>query len=113
MNSQQSLASTSLTVHIVRGVIGFAALIAAVALIPVLGLLSLALAPIGLLALRGCPMCWAIGLVQTMSMGRLRRSCTDGRCELRRKEIPGHATGLLDWSGSSGERSEDRRTTPC
>ncbi|GAA2353385.1 hypothetical protein GCM10010404_01350 [Nonomuraea africana] len=54
----------------------------AVALVPVAGPVSLLLAPVGLLALRGCPACWAIGLVQTISMGRLRRSCVAGRCEL-------------------------------
>ena len=61
---------------------GFGALIGSVALIPLVGLASLLLAPVGLFALRGCPTCWAIGLAQTISMGRLRRSCVDGRCEL-------------------------------
>ncbi|MET9514834.1 hypothetical protein [Streptomyces sp. NPDC002994] len=40
--------------------------------------------PLGVLALRGCPMCWTIGLMQTISRGRLRRSCEDGQCELER-----------------------------
>ncbi|MEV0999662.1 hypothetical protein [Nonomuraea sp. NPDC050202] len=80
----RSFGSTSLPRHLLRGAAGFGALIGSVALIPVLGLVSLALAPLGLLALRGCPACWAIGLVQTVSMGRLRRQCADGRCELTR-----------------------------
>jgi hypothetical protein len=62
--------------------VGFGALIGSVALIPVFGAGSLLLAPVGVLALRGCPTCWAIGLMQTISMGRLRRSCMDGQCEL-------------------------------
>ncbi|MEU4796418.1 hypothetical protein [Streptomyces sp. NPDC023327] len=75
-------ASKSLPEHIARGVVGFASLVASVALIPVVGLVSLALLPLGLLALRGCPTCWAVGLTQTISRGRLRRSCEDGRCSL-------------------------------
>lgn len=75
-------ASPSLPRHLVRGVIGFGGLIGSVALLPVVGLFSLLLLPVGVLALRGCPMCWTIGLVQTVSRGRLRRSCEDGQCKL-------------------------------
>ncbi|MFE0424820.1 hypothetical protein [Streptomyces sp. NPDC058953] len=69
--------------HLVRGAAGFGALAGSVLLLPVVGLWSLLLAPPGLLALRGCPLCWTVGLVQTLSRGRLRRRCgDDGRCEL-------------------------------
>ncbi|RDI44648.1 hypothetical protein DFR68_11638 [Nocardia mexicana] len=78
-----SLASTSLPRHLIRGVLGFGGLIGAFALIPLLGPASLLLAPVGLIALRGCPTCWLIGLAATISAGRLRRECVDGRCELR------------------------------
>jgi hypothetical protein len=78
-----SFASRSLARHLARGMVGFGGLIGSIALLPVVGPVSLLLLPVGLLALRGCPMCWTIGLVQTLSRGRLRRSCTDGRCELR------------------------------
>ncbi|MGW7459282.1 hypothetical protein [Streptomyces sp. NPDC054797] len=81
----RDFASASVPRHLVRGAIGFGALIAAFALMPTTGPASLLLAPIGVLALRGCPTCWTIGLVQTLSRGRLRRACTDGRCEL----VPG------------------------
>ncbi|MEV6281105.1 hypothetical protein [Kribbella sp. NPDC051770] len=77
-------ASTSLPRHLIRGAVGFGALVAAVALLPVVGPVSLLLAPIGLVALRGCPTCWAIGLAQTISRGRLRRVCADGRCTISR-----------------------------
>ncbi|WP_326763732.1 hypothetical protein OG978_03460 [Streptomyces sp. NBC_01591] len=82
MTDHQSFASTSLPRHLVRGALGFGALTGSVLLIPAVGPAGLLLAPVGLLALRGCPMCWTIGLLQTISKGRLRRSCVDGRCEL-------------------------------
>ncbi|MGW0394851.1 hypothetical protein ACWDYJ_29005 [Streptomyces sp. NPDC003042] len=75
-------ASSSLPRHLVRGVIGFGGLIGSVAFIPMAGPVSLLLLPVGLLALRGCPMCWTVGLIQTISRGRLQRTCEDGRCKL-------------------------------
>ncbi|WP_432128423.1 hypothetical protein [Streptomyces sp. bgisy082] len=77
-------ASATVPRHLARGAIGFGALIGSLVLLPVVGPASLLLAPVGLVALRGCPMCWAVGLVETVSAGRLRRSCTEGSCTLRR-----------------------------
>ncbi|WP_306439575.1 hypothetical protein [Streptomyces sp. BR123] len=34
--------------------------------------------PVSALALRGCPMCWTMGLVQTMFRDRPQRSCEGG-----------------------------------
>ncbi|WP_280299196.1 hypothetical protein [Nocardia abscessus] len=82
MTDDRSFASASVPRHLVRGVVGFGALIGAIAFMPVFGAFSLLLAPAGLLALRGCPTCWAIGLMQTVSRGRLQRSCDDGQCRL-------------------------------
>ncbi|MFI9510073.1 hypothetical protein [Nocardia sp. NPDC052566] len=82
--SETTFASSSVPRHMARGALGFGALAAAFALLPVFGAVSLLLAPIGLVALRGCPMCWAIGLLETISRGRLQRTCTDGVCELSR-----------------------------
>jgi hypothetical protein len=78
----KSLASTSVVGHVARGAVGFGLLAGSLALAPVVGLLSLALVPMGVLALRGCPACWVIGLAQAISRGRLERSCVDGRCQL-------------------------------
>lgn len=78
-----NFASKSVPRHVLKGVVGFGTIIAAFALIPVLGWFSLVLAPLGLLVLRGCPMCWTIGLLQTISAGRLRRECTDDGCQLK------------------------------
>lgn len=76
-------ASRSLPRHLIRGVVGFGSLIGAAVLTLTTGPAGLLLVPVGLLALRGCPMCWTIGLVQTVSRGRLQRSCQNGRCTLR------------------------------
>ncbi|WP_063049806.1 hypothetical protein [Nocardia arthritidis] len=86
MTDEQNFASASVPRHLVRGVAGFGALIGAIALLPVFGMFGLLLAPVGLLALRGCPACWAIGLMQTVSRGRLQRSCVDGQCRLTSAE---------------------------
>ncbi|MFF3291710.1 hypothetical protein [Streptomyces sp. NPDC003023] len=75
-------ASPTLLRHLARGAVGFGALTGSFALIPAFGAPSLLLLPLGVLALRGCPVCWSIGLAQTLSRGRLQRSCEDGRCEL-------------------------------
>ncbi|TMR23249.1 hypothetical protein ETD86_09105 [Nonomuraea turkmeniaca] len=83
MTESRSFASSSLPRHLVRGVVGFGALAGSVALIPVIGPISLLLAVVGVLAFRGCPTCWAIGLAQTISRGRIQRSCSDGVCEVR------------------------------
>jgi hypothetical protein len=75
-------AGTSLRRHLARGALGFGALAGSLALLPVVGAVSLLLLPAGLVALRGCPMCWTAELVQRLSRGRLERSCEDGRCRL-------------------------------
>nr|WP_043194541.1 hypothetical protein [Streptomyces sp. NRRL F-2664] len=80
--SGSSFASASVPRHLARGAVGFGSLIAAFALVPVFGPATLLLAPVGVVALRGCPMCWAIGLAETVSRGRLRRQCANGSCEL-------------------------------
>jgi hypothetical protein len=81
-------ANSSLARHLVRGVVGFGALAGSLLLIPAVGLVSLLLAPLGLVAFRGCPTRWAIGLIQTISNGRVQRSCVDGRCELIVRSVP-------------------------
>jgi hypothetical protein len=81
---QSAFASTSVARHLTRGAIGFGLIGSAVALVPVVGPASLLLAPPGLVALRGCPTCWMVGLMETISAGRLQRACTDGGCELHR-----------------------------
>lgn len=82
--SGTDFASSSLPRHLARGTIGFGAAVAAFALFPWLGPVALLLLPVGLVALRGCPMCWTIGLIQTISRGRVQRACVDGQCRIAR-----------------------------
>lgn len=79
-------ASTSVPRHLARGAIGFALIIGSIALVPFAGPVTLLAAPLGLVAFRGCPTCWMIGLAQTVSRGRLERACADGVCSLGRAD---------------------------
>jgi hypothetical protein len=62
--------SNTVLAHILRGVTGFGALALAILLArntdlaSVLGSVALAIA--ALIALRGCPVCWAVGLFETL-----------------------------------------------
>ncbi|WP_437097182.1 hypothetical protein [Streptomyces sp. enrichment culture] len=75
-------ASKSVTRHLARGAIGFGLIIGSIALVPVAGPATLLAAPLALVAFRGCPTCWMVGLAQTISRGRLERQCVDGVCTL-------------------------------
>jgi hypothetical protein len=77
-----SFASRSLPQHMLRGVIGFGSFAAAIGLVSVIGPFSLVFFPVGLVALRGCPMCWTMGLVETISNGRMKRQCVDDSCSI-------------------------------
>jgi hypothetical protein len=81
-SDQPVFASTSLPRHLTRGFIGFGLIGSALALTPSVGPVALLLAPPGMVALRGCPMCWIAGLVETVSAGRVKRTCTDTGCTL-------------------------------
>jgi hypothetical protein len=76
------LAGSSLPAHLARGAIGFGLLGAAVVLSASHGPVALLLAAPGMVALRGCPTCWLAGLAQTVSAGRLQRTCTESDCTL-------------------------------
>ena len=82
-NDRSALASTSVAAHLLRGAIGFGLIGSALALTPSIGPAALLLAPLGMVALRGCPTCWIAGLIQTISAGRLKRTCTENNCTLQ------------------------------
>lgn len=63
--------STSVTVHLLRG-LGAAALLTAALLTAEAALLPRIAAVLGAFTLmRGCPMCWTVGLFETVSRRRL------------------------------------------
>jgi hypothetical protein len=80
-------ASKSIAEHLARGVVGIGAVVAAVLLAPTHPILALLAVPIALIALRGCPTCWTIGLLQTVAAyvagKQTTRACTDGSCARR------------------------------
>ncbi len=67
------LASRSVKQHYARGALGLLALVAAVAGAAATPA-ALALLIVTAVAWRGCPTCWAVGLMQT------REACSDGSC---------------------------------
>ncbi len=74
MDADTTFASRSVAEHLVRGSIGLPLLLAAFALIPVTGPVALLLAIPAVVLLRGCPTCWALGLVQTRAVCALPRA---------------------------------------
>jgi hypothetical protein len=77
-------ASRTLLAHLTRGVVGLGALALSVIFGTNQPWLLLICLPIALVALRGCPICWTIGLVETVvakfTGAAPAGSCTDGRC---------------------------------
>ncbi len=69
------LASNTLREHLLRGVIGLVAAGLAIGLVAVIGPVSLTLLLLTVVAWRGCPTCWTVGLLGTLADGRARRSC--------------------------------------
>ncbi len=57
----------SLAVHLARGVLGLAALLAGLWEAVNLGWPALLLIPAGVWLLKGCPMCWTQGLFETLA----------------------------------------------
>ena len=70
-------ASRTLVEHHVRGVVGLVLVVAALAWAGTTAW-ALLLAVPGVVAWRGCPTCWALGLSATLA--RRESSCVDGSC---------------------------------
>jgi hypothetical protein len=81
--AQRPFASASVAAHLVRGAIGFATIGLAIALAATVSPAALLLAPFGMVALRGCPTCWTVGLIQTIGASRGERNCDATGCSLR------------------------------
>ena len=67
-----TFASSSVPRHLVRGAVGLVLIVAALALVGVWGPATLLLLVPAGVALRGCPTCWALGLVQTRARCAVR-----------------------------------------
>lgn len=65
----EMFASRSVLVHVARGVLGLLLVVGGLALTPV-SAWGLLLVPLGILAWRGCPTCWTMGLIATLARGR-------------------------------------------
>ncbi|WP_435859858.1 hypothetical protein [Streptomyces narbonensis] len=83
---ERNFASKSVPRHLARGAVGFGLIIGSIALVPVAGPATLLAAPLALIAFRGCPTCWLVGLAQTVSRGRLERQCEDGVCTIAKAQ---------------------------
>jgi hypothetical protein len=77
-DQRSPLASGSVAVHILRGAVGLLAAVLGIVLVTVVGPVSLLLLGVTLIAWRGCPTCWAVGLFGTLADRRARRGCA--RC---------------------------------
>jgi hypothetical protein len=98
-NERSFFASSSVARHLARGAFGFGLIGAAIALVSSVGPAALLIAPVGVVALGGCPTCWVVGLVETISAGRLERSCEQGSCTLS----AGRPSGAAVRAASPGE----------
>ena len=58
--------SNSLSAHLLRGLVGIAAVIYAIKLGSTHALGSVALAAVAVVAFRGCPGCWITGLIEAL-----------------------------------------------
>lgn len=80
-------ASKTIAAHLLRGAVGIGAFVAASMLAPAHPALAIAMLPVALVALRGCPMCWTLGLVQMVAARMAGRStaglCRDGTCAIK------------------------------
>lgn len=68
MEPDTTFASSSVRVHLLRGALGLALAVAAIALVGLVGPASLLLLIPAVVAWRGCVSCWALGLVQTRAV---------------------------------------------
>lgn len=98
-------ASKSVPRHLARGVIGFGLIAGSIALVPVAGPVTLLAAPLALIAFRGCPTCWMVGLAQTISRGRLERQCVDGVCTLSKEPSAARASEEFTDDGNGAATS--------
>jgi len=67
--------SSTVTRHILRGILGFGFLAIALQYSSVLGWWTLLPLAAALVCLGGCPMCWIVGLIETVLRRKSRTAC--------------------------------------
>ena len=67
----------SLVVHLARGLIGVIALVVALRGYDAIGWPALLVAGVTIWAFKGCPMCWTVGLIETIAFSVLSRADVD------------------------------------
>jgi hypothetical protein len=76
--------SPSVTIHLIRGVIGSACLVVALIYSPVMGRWTVIPGAAALVSFGGCPMCWIVGLGGTILRGDPISLCLNGSCSKRK-----------------------------
>ncbi|MFI7006611.1 hypothetical protein [Streptomyces sp. NPDC050145] len=77
---------------------------------PAFGPATLLAAPLALIAFRGCPTCWMVGLAQTITRGRLERNCVNGVCTL--SKVDQKRTDRWPANTATGHAHRPTRTDP-
>jgi hypothetical protein len=96
----------SITVHLLRGVLGFASLYAAASCVSTRPWLMVILIPLALFLLKGCPMCWTLGLIETLAMAVHRHTETANSSD--------EVQCTTSWGATrSVPADEGRRSQPC
>jgi hypothetical protein len=67
--------SRNVAIHIVRGILGLGFLAIALQYSTVLGWWTLLPVAAALVCLGGCPMCWVVGLIETVLRRKSRTAC--------------------------------------
>ncbi len=76
--------SRSVALHLFRGALGFGLLAIALLYPSKLGWWALTLIAGALVSFRGCPMCWTVGLMETLLHRKTNAVCADGSCAGKR-----------------------------
>jgi hypothetical protein len=71
--------------------VGLLAAAVAIVLIGLVGPVSLLLLGVTVIAWRGCPTCWAVGLLGTLADRRVRRGCSNCAAASADETAPSHS----------------------
>jgi hypothetical protein len=77
------MGSRSIGVHVAKGFVGFTSVWIALKFSSVLGWWTLIPATVALLAFKGCPMCWTVGLLETVLHRKDLAECKSNDCKIQ------------------------------